>query len=325
MTNVLTTTTPSPLTLYGKEHVPALFADAGEKASYRFIEFFTATIRNPHTRAAYFRAVNHLSEWCKARNLDLPRLNPVVLALYIEELQKTMEVTSVKQHLSAIRNLFDYLVTGHIVPFNPAAAVKPPRYSTDIGLTPILTGEEARELIDSVDVTSVWGLRNRALISVMICGCARVAAATGMLVEDYFREGKEWKLRLHEKRGKLHVVPANRLVVEYVDEYLDAAGIRGEQKKPMFRKFTSARMMTDEAMTPGAALQVVKRYVKDTELADTICCHSFRGTGITLALEHGATLEEAQRLAAHASIQTTMLYDRRDRTVKRDTTDRITF
>jgi integrase len=146
-----------------------------------------------------------------------------------------------------------------------------------------------------------------------------------MLVEDYFREGTEWKLRLHEKRGKLHVVPANQLVVEYMEEYLDASGIRSEPKKPMFRKFTPARAMTDEAMTPDAALQMVKRYIQDTELATTICCHSFRGTGITLALEHGATLEEAQRLAAHASIQTTMLYDRRDRTVKRDTTDRIMF
>lgn len=68
---------------------------------------------------------------------------------------------------------------------------------------------------------------------------------------------------------------------------------------------------------------MVKRYAKQAGLPDSICCHTFRGTGITIALEHGATLEEAQRLASHSGIRTTMLYDRRDKTVKRGVVERI--
>jgi integrase/recombinase XerD len=319
----LTTTTPSPLQTVDATLVPTLFTGAGENASYRFIEYFTARIRNPHTRQAYFRAVNRFSQWCTLRNLELTTLNPVVIAGYIEELGQELGVTSVKQHLSAIRMLFDYLVTGQVVAFNPAQAVQAPRYSATEGKTPILSAGETRQLLDSIDVSQVWGLRNRALIGVLVFSCARVSAVVGMKLEDYFQEGKEWKLRLHEKRGKLHVVPAHHQVIAYLDEYIAAAGFQGAAKKPLFRSFTRGRELTDEAMTRHAAVQMVKRYARQAGLPESICCHTFRGTGITIALEHGATLEEAQRLANHADIRTTMLYDRRDKTVKRGVVERI--
>lgn len=323
MDTQLMPTTPSPLQTIDTRFVPTLFTGAGEQASYRFIEYFTARIRNPHTRAAYFRAVNRFSQWCTLRNLELAKLNPVVIAGYIEELLQELGVTSVKQHLSAIRMLFDYLVTGHIVEFNPAQAVQAPRYSASEGKTPILSAQETRQLLDSIDVSQVWGLRNRALMGVLVFSCARVSAVVGMKLEDYFQEGKEWKLRLHEKRGKLHVVPAHHQVIEYLDEYMAAAGIQGAPRKPLFRGFTRGRELTDKAMTRHAAVQMVKRYAKQAGLPESICCHTFRGTGITIALEHGATLEEAQRLANHADIRTTMLYDRRDKTVKRGVVERI--
>lgn len=313
----------TPLHAYDNTFVPTLFTGAGEQASYRFIEYFTARIRNPNTRQAYFRAVNRFSQWCALHNLELVKLNPVVIAGYIEALGEELGVTSVKQHLSAIRMLFDYLVTGHIVPFNPAQAVQAPRYSATEGKTPILSAPETRQLLDSIDISNVWGLRNRALIGVLVFSCARVSAVVGMKLEDYFPEGKEWKLRLHEKRGKLHVVPAHHQVIEYLDAYIAAAGIGAEKKKPIFRQFTRGRVLTDEPMSRHAAVQMVKRYARQAGLSESICCHTFRGTGITIALENGSTLEEAQRLANHADIRTTMLYDRRDKTVKRGVVERI--
>lgn len=314
---------PSPLQTVEATLVPTLFTGAGENASYRFIEYFTARIRNPHTRQAYFRAVNRFSQWCTQRNLELAKLNPVVIAGYIEELLQELGVTSVKQHLSAIRMLFDYLVTGHIVEFNPAQAVQAPRYSQSSGKTPILSAGETRQLLDSIGVTHVWGLRNRALIGVLVFSCGRVSAVVGMKLEDYFQEGKEWKLRLHEKRGKLHVVPAHHQAIEYLDAYIAAAGIQQAPKKPLFRGFTRARELTDTAMTRHAVVQMVKRYARQAGLPESICCHTFRGTGITIALENGSTLEEAQRLANHSDIRTTMLYDRRDKMVKRGVVERI--
>jgi len=323
MDTQLTTTTPTPLQAYDNTFVPTLFTGAGDNASYRFIEYFTARIRNPNTRQAYFRAVNRFSQWCALRNLELAKLNPVVIAGYIEALGEELGVTSVKQHLSAIRMLFDYLVTGHIVPFNPAQAVQAPRYSATEGKTPILSAPETRQLLDAIDITNVWGLRNRALIGVLVFSCARVSAVVGMKLEDYFAEGKEWKLRLHEKRGKLHVVPAHHQVIAYLDAYIAAAGLQGAPKKPLFRGFTRGRVLTAEAMSRHAAVQMVKRYARQTGLPESICCHTFRGTGITIALENGSTLEEAQRLANHSDIRTTMLYDRRDKTVKRGVVERI--
>jgi integrase/recombinase XerD len=166
------------------------------------------------------------------------------------------------------------------------------------------------------------GLRNRALMGVLVFSCARVSAVVGMRLADYFPEGKEWKLRLHEKRGKLHVGPAHHQVIEYLDAYIAAAGLQGAPKKPLFRGFTPGRELTEEAMTRHAAVQMVKRYAQQAGLSD-ICCHTFRGTGITIALENGSTLEAAQRLANHSDIRTTMLYDRRDKTVKRGVVERI--
>lgn len=316
-------TTPSPLQTVDSTLVPTLFTGAGENASYRFIEYFTARIRNPNTRQAYFRAVNRFSQWCALRKLELTRLNPVVIAGYIEALGEELGVTSVKQHLSAIRMLFDYLVTGQVVPFNPAHAVQAPRYSATEGKTPILSAPETRQLLDSIDITTVWGLRNRALMGVLVFSCARVSAVVGMNLGDYFAEGKEWKLRLHEKRGKLHVVPAHHQVIAYLDAYIAAAGLQGAAKKPLFRGFTRGRELTEEAMTRHAAVNMVKRYAQQAGLPASICCHTFRGTGITIALENGSTLEEAQRLANHSDIRTTMLYDRRDKTVKRGVVERI--
>lgn len=323
MATQLTTTPATPLQPFASTLVPTLFTGAGEQASYRFIEYFAARIRNPHTREAYFRAVNRFSHWCTHHQLELIKLNPVVIASYIEELQGELGVTSVKQHLSAIRMLFDYLVTGHIVPFNPAQAVQAPRYSASEGKTPILSAQETRQLLETIDVTQVSGLRNRALIGVLVFSCARVSAVVGMKLEDYYPEGKEWKLRLHEKRGKLHVVPAHHQAIEYLDAYLAATGIQGAAKKPLFRQFTHGRVLTDEPMTRHAAVQMVKRYARQAGLPESICCHTFRGTGITIALENGSTLEEAQRLANHADIRTTLLYDRRDKTVKRGVVERI--
>ena len=323
MDTQIVTTPPSPLTTFNSDLIPTLFTEAGDQASYRFIEYFTARIRNPNTRQAYFRAVDRFSDWCDLHGLELTQLNPVQVAGYIEALQEELGVTSVKQHLSAIRMLFDYLVTGHIIPFNPAKPVQAPRYSADEGKTPVLSAKETRMLLDSIDISNVWGLRNRALIAVLVFSCARVGAVVGMKLEDYFPEGKEWKLRLHEKRGKLHVVPAHHQVIEYLDTYIDATGIGAAKKKPLFRQFTRARILTDEAMTRLSATQMIKRYAKKAELPESICCHTFRGTGITIALENGSTLEEAQRLANHADIRTTMLYDRRDKTVKRGVVERI--
>ena len=174
----------------GLEAFPEVILQAGPQATKRFLKFFTATIRNANTRQAYARAVRDFFDWCQARGLTLERIEPVVAAAYIE--QHPGSVPTVKQHLAAIRMLFDWLVTGQVVPFNPATSVRGPKHVVKKGKTPVLTADEARQLLEGIDTGHVVGLRDRALIAAMVYSFARVSAVIHMKVEDYYATGKRW-------------------------------------------------------------------------------------------------------------------------------------
>jgi site-specific recombinase XerC len=228
---------PAVLSLPGG--LPALITAAGERTAWRFVEFFTATIRNPHTREAYARAVGRFLAWCEGRGLrDLRALTPVAVAAYIEQLPASRP--TVKQHLAAIRQCLDYLVTGGILDTNPAASVRGPTYVIKKGKTPVLDTEQTRALLDAIDTRTIVGLRDRALIGVMVYSFARVSAVIGMRVEDYYPHGKRWWFRLHEKGGKYHEVPAHHKAEEFMDAYVKAAGLAADLKGPLFRTVNRA-------------------------------------------------------------------------------------
>jgi integrase/recombinase XerD len=105
----------------------------------------------------------------------------------------------------------------------------------ETGKTTVLTGEQARELLDSIDTSTVVGLRDRALISVMTFALARIGAAVAMRAEDYYPKGKRWWVRLHEKGGKRHEMPAHHNLETYLDAYIKAAGIGDQTKSPLIR------------------------------------------------------------------------------------------
>ena len=186
-----------------------------------------------------------------------------------------------------------------------------PKHAVKRGKTPVLTPDEARKLLDSIDVTTLVGLRDRALIAMMAYSFARVSAAVAMRVEDYYATGKRWWVRLHEKGGKRHEMPCHHNLEAYLDAYLQAAGIVEAKKSPLFR---SARgrtgELTESAMNRTDVYRMILRRARDSGLAADICCHTFRATGITAYLENGGTLENAQTMAADESPRTTKLYDR---------------
>ena len=149
---------PTPaLVRAGMDALPAAIIAHGERASRRFIEFFTATIRNRNTRTSYARAVKQFFDWCEKHHLGLDDIEPIAIAAYIEQLGAEMAKPSVKQHLAAIRQLFDYLVTGGILPSNPAGSVRGPKYVTTRGKTPVLSGDEMRQLLESIDTSELIG------------------------------------------------------------------------------------------------------------------------------------------------------------------------
>ncbi len=305
--------------------VPRVIADAGDGAARRFLEFFAATIRNKNTRMAYYRACCRFFAWCDHHKVgEIADIEPLHVAAYVEAMAKDFEKPTVKQHLAAIRMLFDWLVTGQIVATNPAHSVRGPKHVVKTGKTTVLTGEQARELLDGIDISTVVGLRDRALISVMTFAFARIGAVVAMRVEDYYPNGKRWWVRLHEKGGKRHEMPAHHNLEAYLDVYIEAAGIRDGGKAPLFRSAAGrAGVLTDKPMNRVDAWRVIQRRAAELGLRAKIGCHTFRATGITAYLEAGGTLENAQAMAAHESPRTTKLYERTGDEITLDEVERI--
>src|SRR4051812_45529592 len=177
--------------------------------------------------------------------------------------------------------LFDWLVVGQVVRSNPASVVRGPKHVVKRGKTPILSPEEARQLFDSIPTDTLVGLRDRALIGVLIYSFARISAALSMRVEDYFPQGKRWWLRLHEKGGKQHEMPVHHTLEAYLDSYLQAARIAEDKKEPLFRSaLTKNGQFSDRPLDRVNAFQMIQRRAKAAEIETHIGNHTFRATGI---------------------------------------------
>jgi integrase/recombinase XerD len=206
--------------------------------------------------------------------------------------------------------LLDWLVSGQVIPMNPARAVRGPKYIVKRGKTPVLSAEAAAALLAAIDTHTIAGLRDRALIGVLVHTVARVGAVVGMRVQDYYPSGKRWWFRLHEKGGKFHEMPANYKAEAYMDAYLDSAQIKNDPKGPLFRTLNRRRQLTATRMNRFDVFHMIKRRAMDAGMPPNICCHTFRATGITAYLQNGGKLEIAQALAVHESPRTTKLYVR---------------
>ena len=303
---------------------PVLFSPTAQ-AGRRFWEFFTAHIRNPNTRLAYLTAARRFAAWCERRGLALDQVEPMVVAAYVEQLSGVLSAPSVKQHLAALRMLFDWLVVGQVLPFNPAYSVRGPKHVAKSGKTPVLSATETRALLDGIDVATLAGLRDRALLGVLVYSFARVTAAISMHVADYYTQGPRSFFRLHEKGGRYNVVPAHHTAQGYVDAYLAVAGIAEDRRGPLFRPCPPGRndALLPQPMTRAIALKMIKRRTSKAGLPREICAHSFRGTGITEYLRNGGDLEVAARIAGHESTRTTQLYNRLPDEISLDEIERI--
>jgi site-specific recombinase XerD len=306
--------------------VPALIADAGNAAGWRYVEFFAANINNEHTRRAYARACGRFFVWCERHNLTLAAIRPFHVSAWVKDLQEAdHSAPGVKQQLAAVRMLFDWLVIGQVVPMNPAAAVRGPKHVIKTGKTPVLDAVEWRKLIDSIPTETVRDLRDRALIATLTYSFARITAALRMKVEDLRAKGAGWQIQLHEKGGKQHAMPCHHALAEALRAYIDTAGIGEDRKGWLFR--TSPRrspaVLTEQPMAQADAWRMIRRRAVSAGIHAPIGNHTFRATGITAYLGNGGALEHAQSMAAHESPRTTKLYDRTQDRLTQDEVERI--
>lgn len=304
--------------------LPQAIEELGPDATYAFIDFFISNIRNKNTRAAYSRAVWRFFKEC---SLPLAEISSMHVAVHIETLGSELAAPSVKQHLAAIRMLFDWLVVKQIMPQNPAQSVRGPKHVVKKGKTPILYADEVRQLFESIDTSTDSGKRDKAFIATLFYTFARVSAVCKMTKADVFTQKRRQWVRLAEKGGKQHEMPCHHLLEEYLQDYLENSQISefSDASTPLFCSIEKGRngYFTGKPLTRQVAYKLVRRRLRQANIPTKAGNHMFRASGITIYLENGGQVENAQQMASHESPRTTKLYDRRSDDISLDEVEKI--
>lgn len=255
---------------------------------------------------------------------SIETVSSVHVAAWVEHLSREVSPPTVKQHLAAVRMMFDWLATGGVLPFNPASAVRGPKHSVKRGKTPVLMPEEARELLDAIDATSPVGLRDRAQIGLMVYSFARIGAALAMKVEDVYVQNRRLWVRLHEKGGKEHDMPCRHNLEAWLAAYIESCDLKSAPEAPLFQTIQRGTgRLSGSPLPQSNAHAMIRRRAVAARIETKIGNHTFRATGITAYLKNGGTLEPAAAMANHASTRTTQLYDRRSDVVTLGEVERV--
>jgi site-specific recombinase XerD len=297
--------------------------EAGSNAAFAWDEFFQGNLRNPHTRAAYGRAVRSFIDWLEPAGLSLMQVTPGIVGSYLDQL--VLAPPSKKLALAALRRFFDALVLRHALVLNPAASVRGERYEVVEGKTPEIPPEQARILLGSINTTTPVGLRDRAVIATLIYTAARAGAVARLRRKDFVHDGSQYVLRFAEKGGKQREIPVRHDLERYLLEYL-AAIPDARATSSLFRSVIGRTgVFTENAMTGTDIWRLVKRRLRDAGLSGHYRPHSFRVTTMTDLLTQGVPLGDVQYLAGHSDPRTTRLYDRRQKKVSRNLVERISI
>lgn len=304
---------------------PSAISDAGPAAVYAWDEFFSGTLRNPHTRKVYARAIRTFLRWLDSGNVPLGQVTPGMVGTYLDLLP--VAAPSKKVALAALRSFFDRLVIRHVIVLNPAATVRGERYEAVEGKTPEVTPEQARLLLGSIDTTTPVGLRDRCVIATLIYTAARAGAVARLRQKDLVPDGTQYVLRFAEKGGKQREIPVRHDLELFLLEYITASGLKDSPPaSPLFHSAVRRTgQFTESAMTGTDIWRMVKRRLADAGLPGHLSPHSFRVATVTDLLAQGVPLGDVQYLAGHADPRTTRLYDRRPKKVTRNLVERISI
>jgi len=278
---------------------------------------------------------------------SLASINALHVAGWIDGMKvRGLSTPTIKQRLAGLRGMFQALAREQVITSNPAAFVKGPKYSVKCGKTPVLDGDETRRFLESIDTTTLIGLRDRAMIATMAYSFARISAVTALKVGDLFHQKQRLWLRLAEKGGKSKDVPCHHHLEDTITEWLAAAQLSGTPQAPLFQTFTwpekpksdpgeedaiaknrtpRRRVLSGQPMTQAMTWEMIQRRAKAAGIKTAVCNHTFRAAGITAYLSNGGTIERAAAIAGHESTRTTQLYDRRPDDVTLDEINKIRF
>src|ERR1700738_1795565 len=281
----------------------------GAKVFETLLNILEGRVRNSNTRKAYKTAWRSFFEFCSEYKLELDRVKPYHFGLWFK--RHTGSLATQRQHLAAVRLLFDHLLEKGIVDTNPAARAKPPRLERESVHTPVFEQNEIKTFLEAIKGDSLIDKRDKALFAVLLYGWARVSAVVALKVEHYYeRKGERW-LRLHEKRGKIHEVPVHSKAREAIDQWLLASDLASKPTAPLFPAFGKDKKTIElRHIDRTSVWKLVQARARACGLQKGVCCHSFRATGITEYMNAGGSLDIAQRIAGHSELSTTKIYDR---------------
>jgi integrase/recombinase XerD len=336
----LPATRPGGLPAVRVEHddaavLPAIVEAAGGNARFAYEEFL-AGIDSPNTLRAYRHALHRFLEHVDGLGLGLQQVTPKLVSAYLRQLKAKVRVKQdeparfeeaskpmKKLHLAALRHFFDKAVERHAVMLNPALSVRGPKHSVREGKTKGLGVKQARQLLESIDVSTAVGLRDRAVIASLIYTAARRGALAKMKRGDFHTDGRQHYFQLDEKGGKQRTIPCREDLERFMDAYFAAVGPM-DKGSWLFRTMQGrTNKFTEKAMTGDDILAMFKRRLKDAGLPEGFSCHSCRKATATNLLEQGVELADVQHFLGHADPRTTKLYDQRQLSVTRNIVERI--
>jgi site-specific recombinase XerD len=266
--------------------------EVDEAVSRRYDVFFTSRINNPDTRKLYAWAVTRFTAWCDAAGITILQVKPETVSIYIAQLPGSASI--VLSQLAAIRKFFDWMVEKEVMLSNPVRSIPRPRHTRKAAVTPtaVLTASELRHLLRSIETSMTVGLRDMALIAVMVHCFLRVHALLGLRLEDYERNATRAWLHVREG-GRSRRVPVDQEVAAYVDAYIKALTIRNDRDGKLFRAISyGGKVKTGIPLTAMAVTKIVKDRTRAAGLPETIGCNSLRMTGIKLYMENGGNIED---------------------------------
>lgn len=305
--------------------LPSCIQVIGKAGQQAWQDFFDGKLANKATRRAYEIAVRQFLSWCEERGLDLPNVMAGDVGQYLRDHPGSLATK--KQHMSALRRFFNILVERHICILNPALVAETERYEVVEGKTPEITGKQIRQLLQSIDTSTIVGMRDRAAICVMIYTAARAGAVARLRRGDFRGERGSRKLRFQEKGGKSREIAVRHDLEKMIEAYFTVAEIEdASADAPLFRPAVRREnRLASKPMQENDMCRMVKRRLKKADLPQDLSAHSFRVATITNLIGQGIPIEDVQQLAGHKDARTTKLYDRTNRTVTRNLVERISF
>lgn len=278
------------------------------------VEWF-ANIDNANTRRAYRSDVRDFTAFAGIRQPEEFRLvKRSHLIAWRKQLEaRTLEAATVRRKLSAVASLFDYLCECNAVPFNPADGVKRPNQGANEGKSPALGDAEAKALLETPPSDTLKGMRDRAILSVLLFHGLRRAELCSLRVGDLQSRRGVMHFRVEGKGGKIRFIPVHPHSSQRISEYLECSGHGDRPDNELFRPVKNSAGTLERALTGhGIYKDVVRKYARILGLdPSAVCVHGLRATAATNALDHEADIAKVQEWLGHASIATTRLYDRR--------------